>query len=77
MIDFLAANWLWLAAFALMVFMHLGGHGCGAHGRRSHRAADDAAHHVPGQAESPPQTDPRTPENADTPSPARAHPRNR
>lgn len=32
MIDFLAANWLWIAAIVLMVVMHRSGHGCGMHG---------------------------------------------
>ncbi len=41
MIDFLAANWLWIAAIALMLAMHRGGHGCGMHGRHD-RHADGA-----------------------------------
>lgn len=32
MIEFLAANWLWIAAIGLFVAMHRGGHGCGTHG---------------------------------------------
>lgn len=34
MIEFLAANWLWIAAIVFMVLMHRGGHGCGVHGGR-------------------------------------------
>ena len=32
MIEFLAANWLWIAAIAFFVAMHRSGHGCGMHG---------------------------------------------
>lgn len=32
MIDFLAANWLWIALIVFFVAMHRGGHGCGMHG---------------------------------------------
>lgn len=32
MIEFLAANWLWIAAIVFFVVMHRGGHGCGMHG---------------------------------------------
>lgn len=35
MIDFLAANWVWIAALALLIAMHRGGHGCGMHGSHS------------------------------------------
>ena len=32
MIEFLAANWLWMALLVFFVAMHRGGHGCGMHG---------------------------------------------
>lgn len=32
MIDFLLANWLWIALIGAFVAMHRGGHGCGMHG---------------------------------------------
>ena len=32
MIEFLATNWLWIAAIAFVVVMHRTGHGCGIHG---------------------------------------------
>lgn len=35
MIDFLTANWIWIAALALLIAMHRGGHGCGMHGSHS------------------------------------------
>jgi hypothetical protein len=36
-IDFLATNWVWIAALALFIAMHRSGHGCGMHGgHRSH-----------------------------------------
>lgn len=35
MIEFLAANWLWIALVVAMVAMHRGG-GCGSHGHDSH-----------------------------------------
>lgn len=47
MIDFLAANWLWIAAIVFFVGMHRGGHGCGMHrsdgqhDRDSDHTADD------------------------------------
>jgi hypothetical protein len=51
-IEFLAANWLWIAAIVVMVLMHRGGHGCGMHGSHGHRqsqrseaGADHAAGH--------------------------------
>ena len=31
MIDFLAANWPWIAVIGVFVAMHRGGHGCGMH----------------------------------------------
>jgi hypothetical protein len=31
-IEFLATNWLWIAAIGFFVAMHRGGHGCGTHG---------------------------------------------
>jgi hypothetical protein len=34
-IDFLAANWVWLAALVLFIAMHRSGHGCGMHGGHS------------------------------------------
>lgn len=37
MIEFLAANWPWLAALAFFVAMHRGGRGCGMHGGHSDR----------------------------------------
>lgn len=32
MLDWITANWLWLAFGGLFVWMHTGGHGCGGHG---------------------------------------------
>ncbi len=32
MIEFLAANWPWIALIVFFVAMHRGGHGCGMHG---------------------------------------------
>lgn len=32
MIEFLTANWLWIAVIVFFVAMHRGGHGCGMHG---------------------------------------------
>lgn len=37
MIEFLAANWLWIAALVFVVLMHRGGHGCGMHGGHGHQ----------------------------------------
>jgi len=44
MIDFLAANWLWIAAVVFFVAMHRRGHGCGMHSHHhegTDRSADD------------------------------------
>lgn len=35
MIEFLVANWIWVAAIALLIAMHRRGHGCGMHGSHS------------------------------------------
>ena len=51
MIEFLAANWLWIAAIAFFVAMHRSGHGCGMHGHHEHqsRVSDtEHAHHTGG-----------------------------
>jgi hypothetical protein len=47
-IEFLAANWVWIAAIALFIAMHRGGHGCGGHGQHQQKSADsdtERAHH--------------------------------
>lgn len=52
MIEFLAANWLWIGAIALFVLMHRSGHGCGMHGghhHQSHEETDHAEHQAPDQ----------------------------
>ena len=46
MIEFLASNWLWIAAIALFVLMHRGGHGCGMHGGHHRRQYHQPAHHA-------------------------------
>ena len=49
MTDFLASNWLWLAVLGFMIYMHLSGHGCGAH-RHAHR--DTSVHNAQPHARS-------------------------
>ncbi len=47
-IEFLAANWVWIAAIALFIAMHRGGHGCGMHHQQQHQSAvsdTERAHH--------------------------------
>lgn len=44
MIEFLAANWLWIAAIVFLVAMHRSGHGCGMHGGHHHQGTDRSAH---------------------------------
>lgn len=39
MIEFLIANWLWIAFLAVFVAMHRTGHGCGTHGGHRGRHA--------------------------------------
>ena len=52
MIEFLAANWLWIAVVVFFVAMHRGGHGCGMHGHhhqdQSRQAGTEHAHHSEG-----------------------------
>ena len=44
MIEFLTANWLWIAVIVFFVAMHRGGHGCGMHGRYSGHQRGDQQH---------------------------------
>jgi hypothetical protein len=37
-IEFLAANWLWIALVVFFVAMHRSGHGCGMHGNHGGHA---------------------------------------
>ncbi|MFN0027092.1 MAG: DUF2933 domain-containing protein [Acidimicrobiales bacterium] len=39
--EFLAANWVWILIMAVFLAMHLGGHGCGGHGRHHGGHRDD------------------------------------
>ena len=39
MIDFLSANWVWIALVVAMLAMHRGG-GCGSHGGHGHDKHD-------------------------------------
>lgn len=34
MLEFLAANWVWIAFVVVFIVMHRGGHGCGMSGHR-------------------------------------------
>ena len=69
MIDFLTANWLWLAVPAVMVFMHLGGRGCGAHARhhRDRHTATDSTQSTHKHADPPREAAP-TPQATEAPS---------
>ena len=50
MIEFLAANWLWIVLIVAMVAMHRHG-GCGMHGHQDHRRDDTTAdEHAHGSA---------------------------
>ncbi len=40
MVEFLAANWVWILVVAVFIAMHRGGHGCGTHGRHHDRRHD-------------------------------------
>ena len=44
MIDFLAANWLWIVAVVAFAAMHRRGHGCGMHGTHGHHDRTHAEH---------------------------------
>ena len=46
MIEFLAANWLWIVLLVAMLAMHRGGCGMHSHQRHSERAGNDHAHDV-------------------------------
>lgn len=52
MLDWITANWLWLAFGGLFVWMHVRGHGCGGHDHGAHREqhphSDDAASNLGG-----------------------------
>lgn len=53
MIQFLTANWLWIAVLVFFVAMHLGGHGCGLHRRHGDHQRNGQQHgghagHQPG-----------------------------
>lgn len=50
MIDFLTANWLWIALIALVVAMHRGG-GCGSHGNHGGHGRHDQRDAGPGRDE--------------------------
>lgn len=41
MIDFLAANWLWILLIGAFVLMHTRGGGCGMHGSHGHGGHQD------------------------------------
>ena len=43
MIEFFAANWLWIAFVVFFVVMHRGGHGCGMHHGHHHQHVDRTA----------------------------------
>jgi hypothetical protein len=47
MIQFLTANWLWIAAIVLLVAMHRSGHGCGMHGSHGDKRDDHQAGPIP------------------------------
>lgn len=66
MTEFLAANWLWLSVLGLMVLMHPGGFGCGAHGRRHRHTASEATDIALGCPQ-PPQDDVRSSGDSRTP----------
>lgn len=53
MIEFLAANWLWIAAIGFFLAMHRSGHGCGMHGGHGGHRHTDSEHsdHHNGPAE--------------------------
>jgi hypothetical protein len=57
-IDFLAANWVWIAVIVLFVAMHRGGHGCGMHGSHGgHAGHPQGDHGHPDQKRPAEQTD--------------------
>ena len=43
MIEFLAANWVWIVLVGAVLAMHRGG-GCGSHGHGSHSGGDQQHH---------------------------------
>ena len=45
-IEFLAANWLWIAVIMFFVAMHRGGHGCGMHGSHGGHASQPGHQHT-------------------------------
>lgn len=47
MIQFLAANWPWIAVIVFFVILHRGGHGCGTHGTHGDHQRD--GHHHEGR----------------------------
>jgi hypothetical protein len=46
-IEFLTANWLWIAFVVFFVAMHRGGHGCGMHGHHQHQSRETDTEHAP------------------------------
>ena len=44
MIDFLAANWLWIVLIGAFLWMHSRGGGCGMHGNHRHGGQDGSSH---------------------------------
>ena len=52
MIEFLAANWLWIAAIVFFVAMHRGGHGCGMHGHHQNHSREPDNEHADHQYQS-------------------------